>query len=603
MLNAGKQPDYQPIQNYGVVGNLHTVALVSLNGSIDFMSFPRFDAPTIFCKLLDTHIGGSFCLTPLMKDMITKQLYLPDTNVLVTRFFSDEGIAEMIDYMPVTNDENKCALIRKITTIRGKINFHMSCAPRFNYSRTPHTATTHNNSILFAPEQHSKLQPCWLTGSIPMQVKDSDATASFTLAENESACFLLESPDNKNDRNSNLEAYVKDSYQQTVRYWQNWLSISNYDGHWKEMVHRSILTLKLLISDKYGSMVAAPTFGLPESIGNARNWDYRYTWIRDAAFAMHAFLQLGFLEEAKAFLQWVKEQSTRKDLQLMFAIDGSNNLDEQQLDHLEGYMGSRPVRIGNNAYKQTQMDVYGELLQTIYIYALHGGDITYEYWKIIEHYVNLVIDKWNCADHSIWVVRGRKREFLFSRVMCWVALDRAIKIANHFSFPFETLKWHQVRDEIYKDVYEHFWNEERQAFVQYKGADTLDASSLLMPILRIISPQSEKWQQTMQAVDNELSLDVLIYRYQERDHEIDGMEGPEGTFTMCSFWNIECLALQGETEKAREHFEKMIGYANHLGLFSEQLGIKGEHLGNFPQAFTHLGLISAAIQLSKQRKI
>lgn len=600
-MDKGKQSDYQPIENYGIVGNLHTVALVCLNGSIDFMSFPRFDAPTIFCKLLDAHKGGSFCLTPIMEGIISKQLYLPDTNVLVTRFFSEEGIAEMIDYMPVTGDESKCALIRKITTIRGKINFRMTCAPRFNYSRTAHTVTTHDNSIHFTPEQDDKLLPCWLTSNVKMQVKGKDAVASFTLKEDESACFLLESPVNKNNRKRNLDDYVSFTYQQTIRYWQNWLALSNYSGHWKEIVHRSVLTLKLLISNKYGSMVAAPTFGLPESIGHGRNWDYRYTWIRDAAFAMHAFLQLGFLDEAKAFLQWVKDQSTQKELQLMFAVDGSNNLDELELNHLHGYMGSRPVRIGNNAYKQTQMDVYGELLQTIYIYALHGGDITYEYWKIIEHYVNAVIDNWNCPDHSIWEVRGIKREFLFSRVMCWVALDRAIKIANHFSFPFDTLKWYQVRDEIYKDVYENFWNEERQSFVQFKGGDTIDASALLMPLLHIVSPNSEKWRQTMQAIDNELNLDVLVYRYQEKQQEIDGMTGPEGTFTMCSFWHIECLALRGETEKGREHFEKMIGYANHLGLFSEQLGIKGEHLGNFPQAFTHLGLISAAIQLSKKK--
>ncbi|GAA0553156.1 glycoside hydrolase family 15 protein [Chitinophaga japonensis] len=596
-----KETTYQPIENYGIIGNLHTVALVSLNGSIDFMSFPRFDAPTIFCRLLDAAKGGSFCITPLMENMVTKQLYLPDTNVLVSRFFSDEGIAEVIDYMPVTRNEASCAVIRKITTIRGKVSYRMRCAPRFNYAGTPHRISQDENSFLFSPED-KQLAPCWLTSHVPAAIEGDDVVASFTLQETESACFMLESVHNRNSRSSDLEHYEKSTYRQTVRYWQRWLSRSTYEGQWKEMVHRSALTLKLLTSNKYGSMVAAPTFSLPEAIGHGRNWDYRYTWIRDAAFAMHAFLQLGFLDEAKAFLQWVKAQSTEKDLQLMFAIDGSSRLDEYELPRLEGYMASQPVRIGNDAYRQTQMDVYGELLETIYIYAMHGGDITYDYWRIIAQYVELVIQNWRLPDHSIWEVRGIKREFLFSRLMCWVALDRAIKIANHFSFPFDILRWHGTRDEIFRDVYDNFWNEEKQSFVQFKGSDNLDASALLMPILRIISPESDKWRKTMQAIDRELRSDVLIYRYREQTMDIDGMKGKEGTFTMCSFWHVECLALNGEIDRAKEHFEKMIGYANHLGLFSEQLGMKGEHLGNFPQAFTHLGLISAAIELSKQEQ-
>jgi GH15 family glucan-1,4-alpha-glucosidase len=345
-------------------------------------------------------------------------------------------------------------------------------------------------------------------------------------------------------------------------------------------------------------MVAAPTFSFPESIGGSRNWDYRFTWIRDAAFAMHAFLQLGFLEEAQRFLEWVKKQSANNELQLMFSIDGKTQLDEKCLDYLEGYKCSQPVRIGNQAHKQVQMDIYGELLETIYVFVKHGGDITYEYWKIIEHYVELVMNNWKKPDHSIWEVRGEKREFLFSKMMCWVALDRAIKIGDIFSYPYDFLKWHKLRNEIYEDVYENYWNEKKQAFVQSKGSDNLDSSALLMPILNMISPHSDKWKKTMDAIDKELRSDVLVYRYREQQDEIDGLKGKEGTFTMCSFWFVECLSLSGQTERAKENFEKMLGYANHLGLYAEQLGMKGEHLGNFPQAFTHLALISAAIELS-----
>jgi GH15 family glucan-1,4-alpha-glucosidase len=601
MINRLKNEDYEPIESYGIVGNLHTVALISRNGSIDFMSFTRFDAPTIFCKLLDANKGGSFSIMPQMKDVLTKQLYLPDTNVLVTRFLADEGIAEVIDYMPVDKEENNCAVIRQVNNIRGKITYKLKCAPRFNYAKDKHSVKQDAEGFIFSSE--SKIQPAFiLQGQVEMAIDNDDVVAEFILKEGETTYFVLETEHNKKNREVSFKEYTKRTYRETISYWQSWIATSNYSGGWQEIVHRSALTLKLLISNRYGSMVAAPTFSLPESIGNARNWDYRFTWIRDAAFSMHAFLQLGFMEEAEAFLAWIKKQSADKELQLMFTIDGHTKLEEKELEHLEGYKGSKPVRIGNDASKQTQMDIYGELLETVYIYTIHGGDLTYDYWKIIAKYVELVINNWHEPDHSIWEVRGEKREFLFSRMMCWVAIDRAIKIAEHFSFPYHILKWHQVRDEIYEDVYNNFWNEKKQAFVQYKGGDTLDASVLLMPILNIISPFSHRWQKTMEALNKELRSDVLIYRYRENGDEIDGLKGKEGTFTMCSFWHVECLALEGKIEKAKEHFEKMLGYCNHLGLFSEQLGMKGEHLGNFPQAFTHLALISAAIQLSSNKK-
>lgn len=583
---------YLPIEDYGIIGNLQTVALVSLFGSIDYWCFPRFDSPSVFCKILDNKKGGFFSITPQMKDVVTKQLYLPDTNILVTRFFSDDGIAEIIDYMPV--DENN-AIIRRVSTIRGKINYELNCAPRFDYASGKHKVEKKKNGFLFAPdrgEQSSLL----LQADIKLQANKKDVTATFQLKEDEYTCIVLQTDDGKEKEPVN--DFVNRTYQATIQYWQQWIAQSNYSGHWEEVVRRSALTLKLLISHQYGSIVAAPTFSLPEAIGQERNWDYRYTWIRDAAFTMHTFLQLGFTKEAQQFLEWVKKQSSRKQLQLMFAIDGRTDLDEYTLDYLAGYKNSKPVRVGNAAHKQTQMDIYGELLETIYIFVKHGGDITYEYWKIIEEYVELVIKNWQKPDHSIWEIRGEKREFLFSRMMCWVAIDRGIKIGDVFSYPYDLSRWHEVRNTIFEDVYENFWSEKKQAFVQSKGSDALDASALLMPILNMISPHSDRWKKTMEAIDKELRSDVLVYRYREQEGEIDGLKGKEGTFTMCSFWFVECLALSGQIERAKENFEKMLGYANHLGLYSEQLGMKGEHLGNFPQAFTHLALISAAIELS-----
>ncbi len=593
---------YQPIENYGIVGNLHTVALISKEASLDFMSFMRFDSPTIFCKLLDADKGGSFEIVPQLNDFVTKQLYLPNTNVLVTRFLAEEGIVEVIDYMPVNDEEFNCVVIRKITNVRGNIRYKMRCSPRFNYAREKHHIEQDGADFLFVPESNVQA-PLRLLSDVALQRDENDVVATFHLKEAQTACFILEAAHNKKQRNSNLRDYAQRTYKETVLYWQNWIKNCTYRGHWQEEVNRSALTLKLLISHRYGSMVAAPTFSLPESVGNGRNWDYRYTWIRDAAFTMHAFLQLGFMEEAEGFLSWIKKQSSDKDLQLMFTIDGDSRLEEFELDNLEGYKGSKPVRVGNLASKQTQMDIYGELLETVYVYAVHGGDLTYDYWQIISKYVQLVIDNWHKPDHSIWEVRGEKREFLFSRMMCWVAIDRAIKIAGIFSFPYDILKWHGVRDKIYVDLYENFWNDEKQAYVQYKGGSAIDASALLMPILNVISPFDQRWQSTMKAIDKELRSDVLVYRYREQEQEVDGLKGTEGTFTMCSFWHVECLALSGQREKAREHFEKTLGYANHLGLYAEQLGMKGEHLGNFPQAFTHLALISAAIELSNNKKV
>jgi GH15 family glucan-1,4-alpha-glucosidase len=598
MQTHNKHEDYLPIEDYGIIGNLQTVALVSLLGSIDYMCFPRFDSPSVFCKLLDARKGGFFSITPQMNDAVTKQLYLPDTNVLVTRFFSEEGIAEIIDYMPV---EENGALVRRVSTIRGRLNYQLRCAPRFNYASSKHRIEKEGNAFLFIPRNNNQTTLVFQSET-DLKVDGDDIVGSFNLKEDEVACFVLQA-ENVNAK-ERAKDFVERTYQSTINFWQTWIAQSAYEGHWEEIVRRSALTLKLLISEQFGSMVAAPTFSFPEAIGGGRNWDYRFTWIRDAAFTMHAFLQLGFLEEAQRFLEWVKERSAKENLQLMFSIDGNKHLDEKCLDYLDGYKSSKPVRIGNDAHKQTQMDIYGELLETIYIFVKHGGDITYEYWETIQKYIELVIGNWKKPDHSIWEVRGEKREFLFSKMMCWVALDRAVKIGEIFSYPYDFLRWHEVRNEIYEDVYNNYWSEKKQAFVQSKGSENLDASALLMPILNMISPHSERWKKTMDAIDKELRSDVLVYRYREQQDEIDGLKGKEGTFTMCSFWFVECLALSGEVERAKENFEKMLGYANHLGLYSEQLGMKGEHLGNFPQAFTHLALISAAIELSddKQKK-
>lgn len=597
------QRPYEPIANYGIIGNMKTAALVSLNGSIDFMSFPHFDSPTIFASLLDAKKGGYFSIEPQMEEIASKQLYIPGTAVLITRFFSDCGIAEITDYMPVDEknmEDSYCSIVRKVTTVRGNVDFNVFCCPRFDYAQVKHDVKKEDNALVFEAinDGGAKVR---LIADVPLKTKGKDGYASFTLKQGESAFIVLESvEEGEEERFSEIEYYSECTYYETIRYWRKWLSKSTYHGNWKELIARSAITLKLMTSAAYGSLIASPTFGLPETLGGNRNWDYRYTWIRDAAFTLYAFLKLGFGEEASHFMDWVYKQCVDKDLHLIYKLDGSIDLKEIELNHLEGYKGSKPVRIGNGASEQLQLDIYGELLDTVYIYNKNQTPITFEFWSVIYKQVEKVAELWKEPDHGIWEIRNEKKEFLHTRLMCWVAMDRGIKIAEDRTFPYPEKKWKAIRDEIYQDIYHNFWNEGLGSWVQYKGSKSVDASALLMPLVHFITPKEPRWQSTMEAIDRDLRLDVLVYRYHNHIEQIDGLEGEEGTFNMCSFWYVECLAKSGQLDRAIENFEKLLGYSNHLGLFSEQIGKKGEHLGNFPQAFTHLALISAALELDKQ---
>ena len=593
---------YLPIEDYGIIGNMKTVALVSLDASIDFMCFPDFDAPTLFASLLDEKNGGSFKIIPKLDNCKTKQLYIPGTAVLLTRFFSDTGIAEITDYMPVKDlaENSICAIVRHIKTIRGEVTYQIHCDPQFDYANAKHKTEKQNKNELIFTAINDGNTMARLLADFPLSVRKNTGFAEVTIKQGESCTIVLESL--KKDDSSPLRTidfYTEGTYQQTVNFWKGWISKSTYSGRWTELVNRSAITLKLLTSAAHGSMVAAATFGLPESVKGDRNWDYRFTWIRDAAFTMYAFLRLGFTEEATKFLSWIHERSAADRLHLVYAIDGNEVMQESGLKQMEGYMKARPVRIGNAAGAQLQLDIYGELIDTIYIYNKIHAKINYELWQTIEKHIQHVIKDWKKPDHGIWEFRNGKKHFLHSRLMCWVAMDRAIKIAVDRSFPFPEADWKKVRDEIYDDIYAGFWNEKLGAWVQYKGADSVDASALLMPLTHFITPDEPRWIATLARIEQDLSTDVLLYRYDNKIME-DGLKGEEGTFNMCSFWFIEALAKNKQTDKALEYFEKMTGYANHLGLFSEQIGKRGEHLGNFPQAFTHLALISAALELDKQ---
>lgn len=592
----------RPIEDYGVIGNMRSMALVSVGGCIDFLCYPTFDSPTVFAALIDDDRGGYFQIEPQLNEKRVRHLYLPDTNILLTRFLADEGVAELIDYMPVGDDgKEPNEIVRTVRVIRGKIDFKMVCQPRFNYAMCGHALHIEDRRAIFTPE--SQTCPAMaLYSTVAIEQRSHDVVSQFSLSAGEKATFVFGGV--RPESQPPEMTQVDERFHATSRFWKTWIAKSKYKGRWREMVNRSALTLKLLTSREHGSLVAAATFSLPEQLGGERNWDYRFTWLRDGAFTLYALIRLGFVGEAEAFIGWLKgrlsDDAERGPLQVMYGVDGRQKLDEVTLDHLKGYKNSRPVRIGNAAYKQLQLDIYGEMMDSIYLANKYGDPISHGGWQDVQRILGWLGKNWQRPDEGIWEVRGGAREFLHSRLMCWVAFDRAIRLAQKRSLSAPLEEWQNTRDAIRADIFTNFWDDKLQSFVQSKGTQNLDASTLLMPLMRFISPVDPMWRSTMRAIESRLVEDTLVYRYEAERTHVDGLPGPEGTFTACSFWYIECLARAGELEKAQLLFEKLLGYANHLGLYSEQLGLNGQHLGNFPQALTHLALISAATFLDRE---
>ncbi len=595
---------YLPIAEHGLIGDLHTVALVGTEGTIDWYCCPSFDSPSVFGAILDADRGGRFSLKPSIGNWTSKQLYFPDTNVLITRFLSAEGVGEVEDFMPIgelRGGTHRQRLIRRVVGVRGRMHFELVCAPRFDYGRDRHQVQRHRHGVVF---EASDLRLA-LETEAPIDVRGGDAHASVELSAGESATFVLEHLRDAYEPHSHSAEEMRELVEGTVAYWRSWLSQSRYKGRWREMVHRSALTLKLLTYQPTGAIVAAPTTSLPEVLGGERNWDYRYTWIRDAAFSLYALLRLGFTQEAAAFMDWLNHRVSSErwertgPLNVLYGIDGRRELPEQLLDHLEGYRGSAPVRIGNDAAAQLQLDIYGELVDSIYLYNKYGKPISHDSWEDLSRIVEWVSDHWDQADEGIWETRGGRQPFTYSRLMCWVALERALRIANTRGLPADRIGWGQARDRIYRQIIARGWHQSRQAFVQHYDTDVLDASLLLMPLVKFIAPTDPRWLSTLEAIGEELVSDSLVYRYNV-EASPDGLRGAEGTFSICTFWYVEALARAGRLDQARLVFEKMLTYANHLGLYAEEIGPTGEQLGNFPQAFTHLALISAAVNLDRQ---
>lgn len=604
---------YLPIEEYGVIGDLRTVAHVGINGSIDFMCFPQFDSPSVFCAMLDHERGGFFQIAPQQKDHQQKQLYFPDTNILLTRFLFEQGVSEVCDFMPIGIDSSTYGcVVREVKTIIGEISYRMVCRPGFDYARCGHRIEASEYETVLVPDK-AGLPALRLSSSVPVHAEGAAATVSFDLKTGQTAYFILEQAEQGQKLWSSAADFAqKTKSEETIAFWRGWIGKSKYHGRWREIINRSALALKLMTHHPTGAVVAAPTFGLPETIGGSRNWDYRYTWIRDASFTLYALFRLGYTEEAARFMSWIEQRCSELEpgelLSIMYSIDGRRQLVEERLDHLEGYKGSTPVRIGNCAFRQTQLDIYGELMDFIFLYNKHGNPISFNLWKQVTPLIDWVCQNWNQKDDGIWEVRGTQQEFLYSRVMCWVALDRAIRLALKRSLPAPLSQWTKCRDAIWADIVHNFWHPRLQAFVQYKGSNTLDAAALFLPLVRFIGPTDPMWTSNLQAVEDNLVFDSLVYRYRPgRENPcgicLDGLCEDEGSFNMCTFLYVECLSRQGTLDKARYVFEKMLGFANHLGLYAEELGPQGQHLGNFPQAFTHIGLISAAYDLNRRLSV
>jgi GH15 family glucan-1,4-alpha-glucosidase len=525
-----------------------------------------------------------------------------------------DGIAELEDFMPVGLPSGSSAyrhVYRRIRCVRGTVRISVTCRPAFDYGRQAHDALIRTNGATFK----SASLTLALSTAVPLKNDGhGGVSAEFVLSEGESQVFVL-----RDDCAEGAvpcppcEKEAEELLRDTVKFWQNWLSACTYHGRWQAQVHRSALALKLLTFEPTGAIIAAPTTSLPEVIGGTRNWDYRYTWMRDAAFTVYAFLRLGFKDEAAAFMHWIEEYASKhahpKDPgAVVFTIAGDNKLAEQTLDHWEGYRESGPVRIGNAAVAQVQGDIYGELMDALYLSNKYVSPTSYDVWVKIRARLEWICENWQLPDAGIWEMRNRQEHFVYSKVMNWVALDRGLRLADKRALPADRAKWLRERDRIYEEVMAKGWNEKRHAFTQFYGSEDLDASLLIMSLVFFMAPTDPRMISTINAIrknprDGGLVSDSLVYRYPPQPR-IDGLPGEEGTFNMCSFWLVEALTrasvgIPEKLDEARLLFERVLGYANHLGLYSEQTGPQGEALGNFPQAFTHLALISAAFNLDR----
>ncbi len=590
--------DYKPISDYGVIGDMHTAALVGLDGSIDWYCAPRFDSPSVFAALLDARKGGRFQLSPVEK-FSTKQSYEGDTNVLSTVFESKKGKIKLTDFMPCFMEKGELAgfqeLHRIVDSVEGKLGLRVIFQPRLDYARGE-TRIVETREGCVATRQRHQIN---LASSVKLHSDDKDTMSTeFALSKGQRATFILRWGRNHAKPVAKYETGRKLS--RTLSYWKRWVGHVKYQGPYRAQVVRSCLVLKLLQYAPTGAMVAAVTTSLPERVGTLRNWDYRYSWIRDNALSVLALSEAGASREALDYARWLinlRRHSSEK-LQIMMGIGGEREIPETILDHLEGYRRSSPVRIGNAASKQLQLDIYGILAD--YIYFLHtlGWTTGRVYENLVRYSADEAMKEWQNSDSGIWEMR-QPRQFVESTMWCYVALDRAIKIARELGYDDDWQRWEPVRKKIKSQILSDGWSDKKKAFTMVFGGEDLDAANLLMPLVGFLPARDPKMTATIQRIRQELSKDDLVYRYVVDD----GQLGKEGAFTVCSFWMVDCLTRMGKLREAEGLLNQLMKRGNHLGLYSEEIDPEtGQALGNFPQAYTHMGLITACVHLEEARR-
>jgi GH15 family glucan-1,4-alpha-glucosidase len=593
---GGKQRD---IEDYGIVGNLETCALVSVGGSVDWLCLPFLESPSLFAALLDEEKGGSFHVCPA-DEFKAVQSYVEHTNVLTTLFTGASGSLRLTDFMPVEDAAVPGplrVLYRRLEAVSGELKMHVRFAPRPDYGRA---------AAVLEPEQNGVTcrwgnEVLALRSGVQLHIAGDEAQAAFTMQQGDETWFSLEYGKNPHANHADNARVLEE----VIRYWQGWAhqcqrETCPVEGPWHGLVVRSGLVLKLLASPQTGAIAAAATTSLPEAIGGARNWDYRYAWIRDASFTDQALYHLGHGKEARAFRAWavriVEEAGTPERIRVLYGLHGESDLQERLLDHLAGYRNSRPVRIGNGAVLQTQHDIFGELLNAFYDTTRRGEDFPEKRWPLAAKIVDYVSGIWDREDAGIWEVRGGPRHFVYSKLMCWVAVDRGIRIAREKGFPAQIDRWEETRKEIRRAILEKGYSEKSGSFVQSFGSETLDAAVLLVPATGFLPAGDARVQSTIDAALKRLVFDGCLVRRYEGD---DGLSGQEGAFLICSFWLVKALALSGRIEEAERIFEGVLRHASPLGLLSEEIDLKtGKLIGNFPQAFSHIGLINSALYLA-----
>lgn len=584
------------LEDYGFIGNMRTAAIVGANGSIDWLCLPRFDSNACLAALLGEEKNGCWRIAPRNRDLPGRQHYRPDTLILETEFETETGVVRLIDCMPPHAKFRE--LVRIVEGVRGTVDMTMRFIVRFDYGRTVPWVwrDAEGLNVVAGPDALN------LRTDVEMHGEDLSTVADFTVAEGERKHFVLawhashEQPPEAVDAERALT--------HTELYWREWCAHCTYAGEWREPVMRSLLTLKALTFSPTGGIVAAATTSLPEHLGGVRNWDYRYCWLRDATFTLYSFMEAGYTEEAKAWSEWLLRAvaGDPAQLQIMYGAAGERGLPEFELKHLAGYEGSRPVRVGNAAAEQFQLDVYGEIMDAMHLARRVGIRTGANSWHLQRHLVEFVNQHWNEPDEGIWEIRGPRRHFTHSKVMAWVAVDRAVKAVEEFNLEGDLERWRQLRQAIFDDVCAKGFNAARNSFTQSYDSDQLDASVLMIPLVGFLPATDPRVVGTIQSIRRELVFGGLVYRYHPTESVgVDGLPPGEGAFLPCSFWLVDCLHLMGQHAEARGLFNKLLSMRNSLGLLAEEYDPKHQRLvGNFPQAFSHIGLINTAQNLSPE---